>query len=400
MPETPDARRLLELAEHAANAGDLASADELLRNAARLQESELGPPHSELANTLNNLAIVAEKSGRMGDAETFYRRAVAIAAATLPADHPMVVASRQNLEDFCHASGLPVDHDIVLMPTAHDTELGLDAFASEGAEAAAAASVPAEGRPLDVRPPVDDARAIDDVRPVDPDVIGPRASASSRVRTPPSVRRDRSPLVWVVLGVVAFAIAGLVMTRQPLPDASTPPSPATQTSPTPAPPAAESAAPGPGAASPTATPSAPAAPAAAPTATETPTTRADTREPSSAPTSAPVVTSNGIGLAAVELCRSFSTTGGAWRCDPAGDSVAPGPLVLYTRVKSPRDTAVVHRWYRGDAQELSAKLSIRANPTEGYRTYSRRTVGSGEAWRVEVRSPNGDLLHERRFVVR
>ncbi len=45
---------------------------------------------------------------------------------------------------------------------------------------------------------------------------------------------------------------------------------------------------------------------------------------------------------------------------------------------------------------------VRANPTAGYRTYSRQTVsasGGGE-WRVELTTPDGALLGEERFVVR
>jgi hypothetical protein len=80
--------------------------------------------------------------------------------------------------------------------------------------------------------------------------------------------------------------------------------------------------------------------------------------------------------------------------------VSPGPIVLYTRVRSPGDAVVVHRWYRGDALRQSVKLTIRANATEGYRTYSRQTVDGGADWHVEVRSAEGALLHERRFVVR
>ena len=91
--------------------------------------------------------------------------------------------------------------------------------------------------------------------------------------------------------------------------------------------------------------------------------------------------------------------GGSWRCDPAGDSAAPGRLVLYTRVRSPRNAVVVHRWYRGDTLRQSVRLAIQANPTEGYRTYSRQTVDAGD-WRVEVRSADGSLLHEQRFAVR
>jgi len=45
------------------------------------------------------------------------------------------------------------------------------------------------------------------------------------------------------------------------------------------------------------------------------------------------------------------------------------------------------------------RLGIHGNATEGYRTYSRQTVTNGD-WRVEVRSVDGALLHEERFVVR
>ena len=74
-------------------------------------------------------------------------------------------------------------------------------------------------------------------------------------------------------------------------------------------------------------------------------------------------------------------------------------MVFYTRVKSPRDTAVVHRWYRGDTLRQSVMLRIQANAAEGYRTYSRLSVDDGD-WRLEVRSEDGNLLHEQRFAVR
>jgi len=110
-------------------------------------------------------------------------------------------------------------------------------------------------------------------------------------------------------------------------------------------------------------------------------------------------TPGAVTLAAAELCRNFSTRGSNWRCDPVANATAPGAIVLYTRVRSPRNAAVVHRWYRGSALRQSVKLAIRASPTEGYRTYSRQTVTAGD-WRVEVRSADGHLLHEQQFAVR
>jgi Protein of unknown function (DUF2914) len=106
-----------------------------------------------------------------------------------------------------------------------------------------------------------------------------------------------------------------------------------------------------------------------------------------------------VTLASAELCRSFSTSAPNWRCERVGDSVAPGPIVLYTRVRSGRDATVVHRWYHGDTLKQSVSLAIGANATEGYRTYSRQTVRAGD-WRVEVRNADGKLLHEQQFSVR
>src|SRR5262249_13933197 len=126
--------------------------------------------------------------------------------------------------------------------------------------------------------------------------------------------------------------------------------------------------------------------------------------PKTAPRDGHVATSKppATALAAVataQVCRTFSTSGGRWRCDPVGSSVSAGPLVLYTRIRASQDTARVHRWYRGATLQQSVSLRIRANATEGFRTYSRQTVNNGD-WRVEVRSADGTVLHEQRFAVR
>jgi hypothetical protein len=339
MSDLQDAGRMFETAGQAAAAGDLASADELLRDVARIQEAELGPSHPDLANTLNNLAIVAEKTGRFDDAETFYRRAVAIAAASLPVDDPMVAASRQNLEDFCLARGLPIES----MP-----ETATDVAAVHSTPAIEAAPPP---------PPVLD--ALQPALPAETPTDAGHHSAAPR-----EVSRS---LVMAALGVAAVVAVTFFVSRSPSPPETPAPAPALQSTP---PPRAE-----------------PAPPA-----------RAEPARPDTPPAASRAP--GAVSLVTVQLCRTFSTTGTNWACEPAVDPTASGPLVLYTRVKSPVDTVVVHRWYRGDTLRQSVRLSVRANPTEGYRTYSRQTVDAGSDWRVEVSSAEGALLHERRIAVR
>ena len=48
---------------------------------------------------------------------------------------------------------------------------------------------------------------------------------------------------------------------------------------------------------------------------------------------------------------------------------------------------------------MEQTLRIRANPAEGYRTYSRQTVTGPGEWRVQVSSAEGRTLHEQRFAV-
>lgn len=109
MPESREARSIIDKAEQAAAAGNYACAEELLREAATFQEQTLGPHHPDLINTLNNLGVVCEMADNPIDAEHYFRRAYAIAAATLPANHPFVATSGRNLHDFCAARGRPVE---------------------------------------------------------------------------------------------------------------------------------------------------------------------------------------------------------------------------------------------------------------------------------------------------
>jgi len=100
------------------------------------------------------------------------------------------------------------------------------------------------------------------------------------------------------------------------------------------------------------------------------------------------------------LCRSLETGDGEWNCDRATSPVQAGALIFLTRVRSAENTTVQHRWYRGQELVRSAQLRVLANPSEGYRTYSRYLVTAGAEWRGELRAADGALLHEEKFVVR
>src|SRR4030095_2540114 len=101
MPEPRDARSIIEKAEQAAAAGNYASAEDFLGEAATLQEQTLAPHHPDLANTLNNLGVVCELTDNPIDAEHYFRRAYTIATETLAPDHPFVVTTSQNTAHFC-----------------------------------------------------------------------------------------------------------------------------------------------------------------------------------------------------------------------------------------------------------------------------------------------------------
>jgi hypothetical protein len=109
LPEQSEPRSIIEAAEQAAAAGNYASAEELLREAALVQEASLGPLHPDLAHTLNNLGVVCEITGNPVDAEHYFRRAFTIATTVLEPDHPFVATSRKNLSDFCEARGKHVE---------------------------------------------------------------------------------------------------------------------------------------------------------------------------------------------------------------------------------------------------------------------------------------------------
>jgi hypothetical protein len=385
MPNPRTIGAALEAAEQAAGSGDPATAERCLREAAALQEVELGHLHPDLANTLNNLGVVCEQTGKLDDAEQCYRRAYGIAKRALVPDHPFIATAEDNLRQFCEARGIP------FLPT--DSAPGLPApGAARMAPAAAAAAAP----------------ALAAVPARGPAVL--TSDAHGRAAAPSSHSVTAGPNRPAVVGVVGLVLLTLLLAwmfggrSSEAPLATTNPPDVrgearTTTSRAPAPANAEAARPD------RAAPSLPrpAEPARSPVVDGRAATSTTSTTPPTAAT--PAVTTAAAGATTVtvlraSLCRTLETNGTPdWRCDAAGADVPAGSLSFYTRVAAPRDTTVEHRWYRDDALRQRVELRIRANAESGFRTYSRTTVSPG-AWRVELRGSNGDLLQQERVVVR
>jgi hypothetical protein len=456
MSDDLDLDAVMAAAEQAAGSGDFAAAERHLVDAARLQEQALGPAHPDLANTLNNLGVVYERTGRTDDAEASYRRAYAIARETLAPDHPFVATSAENLREFCTTNGRPFDvsDTSLLGVTAQSSTKGADE-AQSFTESQESERTPS---PLFV-----EERAFRSTRPDDSASLGLKAQGSAdnqerqaepavpsveeRAFKPARTSASTSPTVaararsarrrtLLLFASVAAVIVIWLFARprsgppSPAPaatsgdsSAAAPNAPASpSTAATPAPDQTSSSsetsalAAAPSVFTPDARPSSPsgsstpAASAGAPAAS-TPPAPAPAPRPARAASSAPPApapfptatradaAAAGVTVVRADVCAHFSTRTSDWRCDAVGATADAGVLVFYTRIRSPRGTTVEHRWYRGDTVVQSVRLRIGANSGAGYRTYSRNTVGSG-AWRVELRASDGTLLHEARFTVR
>ena len=348
MPEPREARSIIESAEQAAAAGKYSSAEELLREAAALQEQTLGPHHPDLVNTLNNLGVVCEMADNPIDAEHYFRRAYTIAIATLAPNHPFVATSSKNLYDFCSARGRPAE----LPPSPPEIAAWLEAPAPRAAP-------PRESSP----------------------------SAKKQDVTPIPRKRSLRPLALGALSGVALLLVILMMAGPwggRADETKSPPTTAIA-------PARET--PGPR----------PTHPPAEPIARRQPTAKPaqPTRSEADAVSTRPTTLSRSAAIPTVVTAR-LCTALRVWRCEGADNQVPPGRMFFYTQVKSATATTIEHRWYQGDRLRQAVQLRIRANPGAGYRTYSRNTISSerGGDWRVELRSADGAVLHEVRFTVR
>jgi len=318
--EAPTVEQILDSAERAALSENFALAESLLREAARVQESSLGSQHPDLASTFNNLAIVCEKENKLADAGEFYRRAFAIASASLGPEHPLVLTSRDNLDEFNRV------HGTVAAPAILSVDSTAEPFVNESTLAAPA---------------------------------------------PP--RRRLALVIGIVAGIALLGALAMLSGTRSAPKAIEEPKAAAETSPTPT--VRESV------------------PVAVPAPSNTPPTPV---------VSEPVVPASTAGaprLVEASLCKSLSTSGAEWQCAAVSDAAASGSLYFYTRIASATSISVHHRWYRNGRVRQDVDLAIQANPSAGYRTYSRQRLDAGE-WRVEAVTAEGVVLHEARIAIR
>jgi len=343
-------QEILDSAARAASSDDYASAESLLREAARLQETTLGSEHPDLASTFNNLAIVCEKEHKLTDAGEFYRRAFAIASASLDSDHPLVLTSRQNLDEFHRVHGRldeAVAGRLKPAPTSPSVPTVDEAVTSR--------LKPAATSPL-------------------PDTTAEPFPSESTLAVPATPGRRLPLVIGVVAGIVLLGAFAMMRGTRSAPKAVEEPKAVQETSPVPP------------------------APRAQPTEKNV---RVASSPPSGTPARAVVRTSTDERPRIVEasLCESLSTSGAQWECAAASDRAAAGSLYFYTRIAAATSTRVHHRWYRNGTLRQDVELAIQANPAAGYRTYSRQRLDSGD-WRVEAVTAEGVVLHEARVAIR
>jgi hypothetical protein len=343
MPLAPDAQSLTTAAEQAASNGDFSTAAHYLTLAADLQEAGGVSMPVELANTLNNLGVVYERLDRTAEAERCYRRAHAVARAVLLADHPSVVLSEKNLREFCEGRGIAFEE----MPVHVE-------------DARPAPSLPADAREsLPAAVPV--AQGATERRPGGALVVGGTALVAFGA--------------LVLLGIRSSGTSDVPTTAPASPSTVS----AAASGPTPAP---------------TLEPEAPApAPPPAPATVTAPAANARP-EPQRA-----VAAAVAPSVVTAALCGSLETSGAEWQCAPA--TGRPGTFFFYTRLAAPAATTVEHRWYRDGRLHQAVTLRVSPNPQHGYRTYSRIAINEARAgaWRVELRSAGGEVLHEEQFSV-
>jgi tetratricopeptide (TPR) repeat protein len=80
--------------------GEYAKAEPLFQRALAIWEKVLGPEHPDVAASLNNLANIHRDKGEYAKAEPLYRRALTIWEESLGAEHPQIATALNNLANL------------------------------------------------------------------------------------------------------------------------------------------------------------------------------------------------------------------------------------------------------------------------------------------------------------
>ena len=399
MPDVREFQKVVEAAEKAAAAGDLATAEALLREAAELQEASHGPLHPDLASTFNNLAVVCEMAHKPIDAEQFYRRAYSIASWSLSPGHPMVATARDNLRDFCVARGLPLEE---WMESADRGPHGLTAATRAGRRSnRARCSAAGAGAAVGVRGPRGAGRFTRHAavtRAVGrPGLADAAARQCCRAATGRAARAARSR--------GGGRHRGRARRHDHRPPGAHPGERRRRSFEPGREPRRAHARPGArGGDAPRRRPGGPCPCRRGPARAcdpAGPNGRASRAHRSTRPRhiiSRRVGSAGGAARGERRRVHRAHDRRGVAVYAGRGDHRARTAVGTYTRVASPRGLRMRHRWYQGDRLRQDVALTIGANAAAGYRTFSRQTVTPGE-WRVELRADNGTVVTQTRFVV-
>jgi hypothetical protein len=412
MEETLDVEALMKAAAQAARRNEAPEAAALLRRVLTLQEAALGPDHLELAPNLNNLALMLERQGDNVEAERCYRHAYDIVRRAAGPDDPLAKVARANLVEFLQATGKldPLRDDIEdegppPQLSAHDTSddpapprltfappATAPAPRADPRKPAPLAEAPQAGAParaaLAPTPAAPRATtpAPAPVKPAPPPQPAPSQQASLPRETRDARQGGRTRL-WVVAGVAAALVVAawlFVGRTDRAPVTAAVEAPITPTAPS----EASIAAP---------TRPDPPPPAPAPAAPAAPEPAAPARSASLPRAASGAVT---VLAADASLCQRLTRNSGAWRCDPIAENGRTDAVYYYTRVKSPRDVVLRHRWSYEGKPVQTVNLQVRANATEGFRTFShQRVAGRPGRWDVALITSDGSVVDTRQFTV-
>ena len=415
--------QMIKVAAEATSAEDYDTAERTLRRLLRVQEADLGLSHPDVANTLNDLGVVCDRLGRPEEAEFLYRRALGIARRALGPGHTSVAKSVENLSKLYRAHGKTEK----LAKLSSGGAVGLNTSSSE--ESAVVTDDP--------EPPAVPTASKDLVDSLQSSDSGPDNSSQTEDSPLPKwFTRWFGGFVLLAVGG-AVLVVWLLFDRNPAVDSASDDGARTAQ-----PPQLSTGDTFVGVGEATIfreTDQSEAPLSAAITATGSESSRENLSASLSSPPDrtveslvAEAITSGGeeddefltrsvgtlgsrttlvgpdtVTVVTAEVCSRLDTRNdegnslAEWRCDAVGDQAIPGQLFFYTRIRSPRGTTVAHQWFRNDSLVDTVTLEIGANAGPGYRTYSSHTVSTEERgrWRVELRSPNETVLHSDEFVV-